>query len=144
MNFQIGDDILDSRDIEKRIDELEDLEVDFDEVRDNYIEAIKEGEELDDLQQEFASAVRYFDSADRQELNELRDFRSELKGYCDWIHGEPLIHERHKQEHAKQLAEVKDTHWPLSHIDWEAATNELFDDYHDADIDGNTYYVRCC
>ncbi|KKK55784.1 hypothetical protein LCGC14_3071100, partial [marine sediment metagenome] len=37
---------------------------------------------------------------------------------------------------------AKDTSWPATSIDWEAAANELLIDYSSVDFDGVTYYFR--
>lgn len=111
--MQIGDDILDTRDIDDRIEELEELE-----------------EEV-------------------EELIQLKELRSDLADYCDWDHGETLIHESHQIEYAQQLADdigaINPTpNWPNNHIDWEAAAEELFThDYISSEIGRHTYHVRC-
>jgi len=154
-NWNIGDDILDSRDVEERIDELEALETEFLEYKETYDEILNDREEyeLEEVERalrHFKDASEEFPPAEREELKMLRDFRSELEGYCDWTHGETLIEESYRQTYAEQLAEDigaidKNANWPLSHIDWEAATEELFRfDYTSADIDGSTYYARTC
>lgn len=56
-----------------------------------------------------------------------------------------LIHESYFQTYAEQLAEdigaiSRDTKWPLNHIDWEAAAEELKSDYSTVDWNGETYY----
>lgn len=67
----------------------------------------------------------------------------------EWADGAGLIHEDHFQDYAEELAEDigaidKNAKWPLSHIDWEAAADELKQDYSTLDFDGETYYVRDC
>lgn len=154
-NWKIGDDILDSRDVEERIDELEALETDYLEHKEAYDEILEDRDEYELVEVERAmrhlqEASEDFPAVEREELKKLRDFRSELEGYCDWTSGEVLIEESYRQTYAEQIAEEigaidKDANWPLRHIDWEAATDELFRfDYTSADIEGFTYYARTC
>ena len=119
-----GRDILDSRDIEARIDELEDIEAD----------AVDQSDGLD--------------QNELQELQELRAFRDEAQGSCDWAGGEAFIEESHFVEYAQQLAEDigavdPNACWPNDHIDWNAAAETLKVDYSTADMGDWTYYFRC-
>lgn len=112
MSFNIGDDIIDSRDVEKRIDELE---YDVETFRDELQEAVDEAsEKLSDLESDRAEAmnegwatqVEVIDGEleearealaeaeaeltkhnelyedEQEELNKLREFRDEVKPYC--------------------------------------------------------------
>jgi len=77
-------------------------------------------------------------------LNALRAFREDLEGYCDWQHGDTLIHENYRGQYARECAEEIPDQWPFQYIDWEAAADDLFhDDYVYSDLEGETYYVRC-
>ena len=69
----------------------------------------------------------------------------------DWDHGEMLIHEDYFVEYTKELIEdcyddinTTSDKWPYRHmeIDFEAAANELKQDYTAIDFDGQTYYIR--
>lgn len=116
-HWQIGDNVLDTRDLENRINELEALEND------------------------------YLDADDRRELKALREFRDEVQGYCDWLHGDTLVEEGFFPAYAEQLSEdigltKRHESWPNNFIDWEAAAAALKQDYTHADLDGFTYYVR--
>lgn len=58
-----------------------------------------------------------------------------------------LIRESYFKDYAEQLAEDigavnAEASWPNSHIDWEAASNELLTDYGSTEFDGVTYYYR--
>lgn len=142
-NWKIGDDILDTRDLEERIEELEALE-----------EALEDAfSEYDPDDEESCDALRdadyNFTAEEREELTTLRDFKEEMEGYCDWRHGETLIEESYRETYAEQLAEDigaidRNANWPLNHIDWTAAAKDLFaHDYHYAELGGFTYYVHC-
>ncbi len=61
--------------------------------------------------------------------------------------GETMIPVEDFEEYAKELAEgcgmVNDKAvWPLRHIDWSAAADELLSDYNEVTFDGEDYYVR--
>lgn len=147
-NWQIGDDILDTRDVQARIEELEELEEELDEARQDYLDACEfepnlSQEELDQLNEAYQDAIAHRET---EELEALRDFRDELEGYCDWDCGEGLIHERYRADYARELASdigaVGDNSGWIK-IDWEATADELFRfDYTSADLQGHTYYVR--
>ncbi len=122
------EDILDSRDVEARIEELEsDREEFYDDEH-----AVREVGEFED----------------QDELDALRDFRKEAQGYCsDWDHGETLIRDSYFVEYAEQLADDigainRNATWPLTCIDWEQAANELKVDYTSAEFDGVEYWFR--
>lgn len=116
-----GCDLIDSRDIIKRFEELDARDGDGDDPLDE--------DEID-------------------ELHKLRDFANEAAGYApDWRYGETLINDNYFQEYAQQMAEDigaidRDATWPLSHIDWEAAADVLKQDYTMVSIDGHDYWIR--
>jgi hypothetical protein len=114
-------DILDSRDVLARLQELED-------ERD-------ESEEPDRRNQ--------WDDENGDELKALKAFVGESSD--EWRHGVALIRESYFQEYAQELAEdigaLKDAgNWPCTCIDWDRAAAELQQDYTGADFDGVTYY----
>ena len=118
-NYQ---DILDSRDVDSRIEELE-AERDA---------AVEDGNP-DDF-------------TDGEELAALVAFRDEASGYCaDWQYGGVLIRDSHFTDYARELAEdcgdLKHAdRWPYTCIDWEQAARELQQDYTSAEFDGVTYW----
>jgi len=84
------------------------------------------------------------DADDQKAFEELA---KEAEGSPDWEHGETLIRDSYFEEYAQELAEdtgmVKgDEGWPLNHIDWEAAADELKNDYFSVDFDGVEYWIR--
>jgi len=114
-----NDDIIDSRDVIARIEELEEM--------------IREG--VDDTDD------------DRAELTALRALAEQGQYVDDWTYGATLIRDSYFVDYAKQLAEEIDAipefpTWPTMHIDWEAAADELQADYTDVEFDGVTYWVR--
>lgn len=109
-------DIIDSRDIIERIDRLE-----RDEDRDEDEDA---------------------------ELEALHALAEQGADYCDdWQYGEVLIHDAYFVTYAQDFADDigainRDAAWPLSHIDWDAAADDLRQDYTALDFDGATYWAR--
>ena len=93
------------------------------------------------------------DNEDREELATLVGILDDLKGNGgdeqwrgDW-YPTTLIRETYFEDYARELAEDigaidKNAAWPARHIDWEAAAQELLQDYQETDIEGTTYYYR--
>ena len=120
---QLTADVTDSRDIIARIERVEsDLE-----------QARVDGDDTTDLE---------------VELKALQAFAEEASEYApDWHYGETIIHADYFVAYAEQLADEigainKKAEWPHTHIDWEAAADELKMDYSDVEFDGVTYYIR--
>ena len=111
------DDIIDSRDVIARIEELDaltDAEITTDEVN---------------------------------ELTILRALAEQGEDVEDWQHGATLIRDSYFEEYAEQLAEEldlipADATWPATCIDWEQAARELRMDYTSVEFGGVTYWVR--
>lgn len=116
-----GEDIIDSREIIARIDELE----------------AREDDEDDPL-----------DEDEAQELADLREFAEECARYSpDWHYGETLILDSYFPEYAEQMAEDigaidRDAGWPACHINWEEAADALKMDYTEVSIRGYDYWIR--
>ena len=116
------DDVIDSRDVIARIEELKAL-IDI---------AAEEGRgdlDLDD------------------ELEALKGLADEAEGSPDWEYGEALIRDSYFPEYAEELANDigainSEMSWPCNHIDWEAAGVELQQDYFTVDFDGAQYWLR--
>lgn len=134
------DSVIDSRDVIARIEELR-------QERDGYgIDSSTDGlYECDTPASRAAWAEDNSDDAD--ELAALEALADEAEGYGDWTHGEGLIHEDYWLDYVRELAEdigaidCKAT-WPLNHIDWNAAADELAADYMTVDFGGETFYMR--
>ena len=114
-----ADDLIDSRDVIARIEELE---------------SWAEDEALDD--------------DDAAELAALKALAEEAEGYApDWQHGETLIRDSYFEEYAEQLAYDigamdRNFGWPAEHIDWKAAADALKIDYTSVEFDGVAYWIR--
>ena len=88
------------------------------------------------------------DDALRHELESLQSLNDEAEGYApDWRYGEVLIRDSHFQTYAQELAEEigaidSNARWPNTCIDWDQAARELQMDYTSISFDGVTYWVR--
>lgn len=126
-------DIIDSRDVESRIDELESEQEDM-------VSELNNGEISE-------QDMREWDINKGRELDALRALRDQASPYSeDWKYGESLIRDSYFEEYARELAE--DTGmvdecaaWPVRHIDWTAAADELKGDYTEVDFNGVTYWI---
>lgn len=144
------DDVIDSRDVIARLEELED-ERDAAKV-DDLDADLDEGEERDTAGDWVSECGIEFsddwDEARETEYQALRALADEAEGYAaDWRHGETLIRDSYFEEYARQLAEDigaidRNASWPNTCIDWEQAASELQQDYTAVDFDGETYWVR--
>lgn len=123
-----SDDIIDSRDVIARIEELE--------------------AERDAAQEESEAALIAWLEADGDELTALKALAEEASGYAaDWRHGESLVRDSYFEDYARQLAEDigainAEATWPNNCIDWKEAAKELQMDYTSVDFDGITYWTR--
>jgi hypothetical protein len=120
-------DVIDSRDVIARIDELQDEFAEFqdDEARQAWCD-------------EFGA-----------ELESLKTLAIQCEGYGDWQHGEALVNDGYFTRYAEQLAEDvcsvdPNAAWPYNHINWESAAEQLKDDYMSVDFDGTTFWMRSC
>lgn len=75
-------------------------------------------------------------------LEALRELRDEIGR--EWPYGEMMIPVEDFVEYAKELADeiITEVSWPLSHIDWQAAADELAQDYTEIEWEGASYYIR--
>lgn len=83
----------------------------------------------------------------REELAKLRALADECEGYGDWKYGETLIADHYFETYARDLAEDigavgKDLPWPACHIDWDAACDALKQDYMSVEYGSTTYWMR--
>jgi hypothetical protein len=128
--------IIDSRSIIERIEELE---ANREDVKDGF-------EPTEDAM--LLEALTEWDYSDEgTELKALKALAEEGESVAsDWPHGATLIRESYFTEYAQQLADDIGfsiaQKWPNNHIDWNAAAEELKQDYTEVDFDGVTYLVR--
>lgn len=152
-----SEDILNSRDIEDRIEELEAeraaLESDLEEAKSD-LEDSGPGATADEEAADFEKVkaamltLKHWNDENGEELAALKAFRDELEPYVpDWHHGETIIRDSYFKEYAQELAEdtgmiKSDLAWPYTCIDWNKAARELQMDYTSAEFDGVTYWAR--
>lgn len=152
MTISNTDNVIDSRDVIARIEELtgelESLEAEvseandlLDDMGDDATDAAQEA--LDDAE----SAVREWEKENGGELAVLEALQDDCDS-SDWKYGATLIRENYFDTYARELAEdlhgdaIRDVSWPFSCIDWERAASELQQDYSSTEFDGATYLYR--
>lgn len=154
------DDVIDSRDVIARIEELEgeretlqDALTDATDARDE-MPAETGPEPISDAYHDAhcacidaLNAVTEWDDEYAGELAALVNLQDQAEPYApDWRHGETLIRESYFKEYAQDLAEELNpttvAQWPYTCIDWDQAARELQMDYTSVEFDGVTYWVR--
>jgi predicted S18 family serine protease len=155
--FDKNSDVIDSRDVIARIEELESLREDLlnniDELKNNLETIASDDEEIKDCKEQIKSAetslTEWDDSDEGQELKILKALADEAGGCADWQYGETLIRDSYFQEYAEQLADDlgyldddKANQWPFTCIDWERAARELQYDYTSVTFDDIDYWIR--
>ena len=121
MKIDNTQDVIDSRDIIKRIEELEIL--------------ISGESESDDF-------LEYTDEYDK-----LVSLKEECEQYSsEWKYGIALIHESYFEYYVQDLLLdigdfPRDIPWYIA-IDWEKTVDNIKIDYRSIDFDGETYYIR--
>jgi hypothetical protein len=159
MNISNFDDVIDSRDVIERIEELESERQSLVDAVDGAQETItdatddtsvlaNDAEELEALGATLTEAegeLKDFDeSEDGEELKTLKELAEECEGYSDWADGETLIRDGYFEEYAQDLAEDLGINqsWPYSCIDWERAARELQYDYSSVWWGDICYWIR--
>jgi hypothetical protein len=140
------DDVIDSRDVIARIEELEGERDSFE------IDAEMEPDTISIIMESDTDASRVEwaiqNEDDAKELKALTELAEEAEDYAsDWRYGETLIRDSYFEDYARDLAEdigaiKEDASWPNNFIDWEAAREALKQDYTSVEFDGVTYWVR--
>lgn len=131
-DFNIGDDIIDSRDIAERMEEI-----------------------LDDMRDDLHTILTSDDPGEylnrRTDLEEYRDLATlaeQGRDYAeDWEYGVTLILDSYFPKYAEELADDigainRDVSWPNTCIDWNKAAEELKQDYTAIEVGGFRYWVR--
>jgi len=150
-----SDQVIDSRDIIERIEELEGEQ---EALKDTVTEAQDALDEAGDLAENLAELQATAEAADTalceweegdegQELKALLALQDEAEGYApDWKYGTTLIREDHFPDYCQELlADCGDLPRNLLDyivIDWDATAENLKADYTEVDFDGTTYLVR--
>lgn len=156
-----SEDVIDSRDVIERIDELEserqalvdavtDAEDTLADANDPTSAIADNPSEIVELEGAVDSAkdeLQEWDVNNGDELKSLKALAEEGEGSPDWSHGETLIRDSYFEDYAQQLAEDigainRNASWPNDCIDWEAAADALKMDYFSVDFDGVDYWIR--
>lgn len=144
-----AEDILDSRDVIARLEELRAPLAEIAALR----EELDELDEADDaarifeINREIADWEKEADD-NAEELAALERFAQDgADNVSDWEYGEALIRDSYFEDYAQGLAKDigainPDAAWPNNCIDWERAARELKYDYVDLDFDGVRYWAR--
>jgi hypothetical protein len=140
-DFSENDDIIDTRDVQERIEELQqELDLDEDGEPNEYDAEDERPEPLDpDVKSEL-----------EEELEELMELKREVSSYSGdrFEDGATLIAEEHFEDYAKELAEdlhgeaIRQAAWPFDNIDWDAAADDLKVDYTKVEFRGYDFWVR--
>ena len=132
-----SDNIIDSRDVENKIDELEQV---VSESEDAVEEAEATGAAEVDVDMDEVKEAK-------EQLAILQAFKDEAaNANSEWDFGATFISENYFETYAKELAEdIGDfdpqAPWPMSCIDWAEAAGQLQQDYSTVDFDGTEYFV---
>ena len=162
---------LDSRDIQKEIDNIEGLKNDYE----SDLESLND--ELNDLESELYDIENEEDYEDKrndienkleeiaekeneiqecefeynrhsEELTELETLKEEIESNSDegFEYGIQLIHENYIDDYLDELLEAcgyipKDLPSCIE-IDWQATYDNMKEDYNEIELNGNTFYVR--
>lgn len=146
-----GGDVIDSRDIIARLEELTDTlqaECDSDFKEANPDSETDSGDLAAWLDGERAKGCDSEHESEIEEYDKLTAICEEgEQEFPDWTHGEGLVRDSYFEEYAEELADDigaidKKAGWPLTHIDWKAAADALKQDYTSIEIDGETYWGR--
>lgn len=147
------DDVIDSRDVIARIEELEQ---EYEGLKEELDGAIEEWEARDPEDNEAAlhrsmmfaqEALADWNDNNKDELASLKNLAEQCEGYGNWDHGETLIRRSHWVDYVQELLEdigdiPKDLPGYLV-IDWEATARNIEADYMTVDFDGVEYLIRC-
>ena len=146
MTISNTDDVIDSRDVIARIEELRDT-----------LEALREEFDSNPANDgvDFANWSRNQTAMTSEEVDELAALEKlveEASGSPDWTYGESLIRESYFTDYIEQLIddcyempkELNSGEWPWRHVtvDYAAASEEAKADYIECDFDGVAYLIR--
>lgn len=148
-NFSKTDDVIDSRNIIERIEELQSDRLALEEALEEAESALLEDDTEENrliVDEARADLTAWDNSDDAEELKILEKLAEDAHGYnLDWEHGIVLIHESHFVEYTKAtIIECgyisRDTpDWIV--IDWEETAENVKVDYTEVDFDGETYFL---
>lgn len=159
-----GDNVLDSRDIIERFEELKSDRESLVEDITSFIEESfntwnfpedHDGVSYANLLGEYQSkieALKDWELENREECIALESIIGQGEGCGDWSYGETLILDGYFTDYIEELVndcwelpkEFNSNQWPFNHIkmDWDSAADEAKQDYTTIDYGGKEYYMR--
>ena len=147
MGVSSYDDMIDSRDVIERIEDLETEQTEWVEGSGVQLaEWLEDGNSAED----FVAGMPLDEFEGAGELRLLTEF-AEAAAKCseDWAYGATLIRESYFVNYVQEYAadtiegwEEKSSQWPFNCIDWDEAAAVLQQDYTSVEFEGITYYVR--
>lgn len=154
--FDNSDDIIDSRDIIERIEELESEMEDYQteyclcslDPTEMYSKEEYDKWDKTHKRKTVEKCIEIWDKWEGlEEYKTLLDVTEQGEGCGDWKYGESLIRDSYFREYAEELAYdlglvSRNARWPFDCIDWERAAEDLKMDYTKIDFDGVTYWMR--
>ena len=157
MTISNMDDMINSRDVIERIEELESergaLVADLNDAKEHPAMGDDANDPAAIVKAENAvmdamAALAAWDDESADELAALKALAEEAEGYAaDWKYGETLIRDSYFRDYAMELADnigaiPANAAWPLTCIDWGQAARELQMDYTAVSFGGVRYWVR--
>lgn len=151
--FTHNSDVIDSRDVIERIEELEgELQAHHEQEVEGGLTNLDFEEWLDAVRRDSSPAHCHECNEDVEELQELRRLAEEASSSSDWEHGEALINEGYFTTYIEDLINdcyempkgIKSGEWPWRHMamDYEAAAEEAKQDYMEVTFFGHTFLIR--
>lgn len=167
--FDYGDDIIDSRAIIARLEELQgdldSLNQDVEDAQEAFDEAVEQAnttgkvadnvaraEALDTLNEARGLRDEWQQSDVAKEYDMLKRVAAEGEYYSDWHYGETLIKSTYFVTYIEQLIDecyeipkdMRSGRWPYRHItmDYEAAAAEAEQDYATITVGDDDYFIR--
>lgn len=141
-----SDNMLYSRDVEKRLEELEDEKSDLESALSELKEELEgetDEEEHKDIKAQIESAEKELEEWGDDEYKALKAFWDDIEGYVS--EGETLIRDSHFADYAREycndvfgMSEIPDL--LQNNINWEGVAEDLQADYSSAEWDGITYW----
>lgn len=134
--FDMTADIIDSREVIERLEELEALA--------QIVEEAREGGDQDEIDAAYADFGRVEDG----ELGALRIFADEASCVSDWEYGAIFVRDSYFVDYAREEAEecgyipADLPPFIATNIDWSGVADDLKVDYTDYELDGVTYWAR--
>ena len=135
-----SDNVIDSRDIIARLEELESERQDLA----NELEKA-EGSDDEEAKQTHADNLKEWDEENTHELDILKAINDDSPG-DDWWDGATLVRDtyftKYCQELVSDIGDLPNNIPGYLVIDWDATADNLQQDYTSVEFDGVTYYVR--